>query len=150
MNKPSPTKAAAYVRTPDIVQDEINAAYALTARNGRKSWRRLAAIEKYAGIPAGTLCAIGKSTSPDRDIPYGHYDHPGIMLPHPEVLYPCKACGKVHDVKITCPDKRDSHAPRFAIYKGSDHVENSVALMIKHIERDVLMEICERVMERTK
>ena len=67
------------VRTHDIVRQEIKADYATTKRNGRFSWRRLAAHKKYNPIPAGTLCAIANGA----DVPARWMDHTAIRLPHP-------------------------------------------------------------------
>jgi hypothetical protein len=45
------------VRTSDIVQDELKRLHDTTG----DPWRKMASLDNYTGIPAGTLCSIAKT-----------------------------------------------------------------------------------------
>lgn len=74
------------VRTPDIVRREL---YSLN-RYQSIPWRKIALLDYYKGIPAGTLNAIAKGYP----IPHKWYKRLGLReyLPAPA----CPRCGKVH------------------------------------------------------
>ena len=73
---------------------------ALKAIHGT-TWRDIAQIEQYQGIPAGTLCAIAKGRNPKNP----HYREI-LRLPVLALAPVCLQCGEVHTTKrCTANDK---------------------------------------------
>jgi hypothetical protein len=77
------------VRTPDIVRRRLIVLHDIYGL----SWRKIAEIDEYKGIPFGTLCAIAKGYL----IPYCHYDKFGLRRMEPAPV--CARCGTVHVTK---------------------------------------------------
>jgi len=71
----------------DIIREQLNE---LHDRYGL-SWRKIANVGQYRGIPAGTLCAIAKGT---KEIPDKFKARFGILIEVP--VAPCPIHGVVH------------------------------------------------------
>jgi len=70
----------------DIIQDELKALHLIP----KMSWRKIACMPKYQGIPAGTLCSISKGGQ----IPNKYRAQLGI--PHEAPAPVCLDHGVVH------------------------------------------------------
>lgn len=77
------------VTTPDIVRERLNELHDTYGL----SWRKIASLDDYSGISAGTLCAIAKGYP----VPKKWHAHFGlrVMLPAPA----CLRCGGVHTTR---------------------------------------------------
>lgn len=51
-----------HVQSLDIVQNELKRLHAIPGN----TWRRIAAMDAYSGIPPGTLCSIAKGRNPKK------------------------------------------------------------------------------------
>jgi len=83
-NKPRTT-----VRTPDIVSKALITLKGITGY----SWRKIALLDDYNPIPAGTLCAIAKGYP----VPKRWRQKLGLPLLAPAPV--CLKCGQVHVTK---------------------------------------------------
>ena len=116
-NKTTPT-----VQSLDMVRDEL----IRLNKVEHLSWRKIACLERFYGIPAGTLCAISKSREP-RDI-----EHRRILrLPALELAPVCKKCGEMHVTKRCTNRKQGSrpvqheHNEQVALFQQISYFENT-------------------------
>lgn len=80
------------VRNPDIVSNEL---HRLNTVDGMP-WRKIANLDDYRGIPAGTLAAIAKGYP----IPKKWARRLGVPVYVPTEA--CPACGQVHKIDGVC------------------------------------------------
>lgn len=87
------TKARMPVRNPDIVSKALSELHDTSGL----SWRKIAKMDDYSGIPAGTLAAIAKGYP----IPRKWHHRLGVRETKPAPV--CLECGEVHIKNGRCP-----------------------------------------------
>jgi len=108
-------KATPGVQSLDMVQEELNRLHLVE----HLSWRKIASLEPFLGIPAGTLCAIAKGREP-RDS-----EHRRILkMPALELAPVCRKCGQVHVTK-RCTIRKTEDLP-----KQSEHNEQAALFQL--------------------
>jgi hypothetical protein len=87
----------------DTIQARLNRLH----DSGSLSWRKIAALPDYQGIPAGTLCAIAKGREPKKK------EHRKMLgLPPAAVeVDPCPDCGEAHTVPFCTKEYGDPIKP---------------------------------------
>ncbi len=83
------------VRNPDIVCERLNYLHTVDCM----PWRKIASLDEYKGIPAGTLSSIA------RGYPIPHKWLRRLGLPETKPAPVCRHCGEVH-VSSRCPHRR--------------------------------------------
>ena len=115
-------KTTPNVQSLDMVRDELIRLNTVE----HLSWRKIACLERFSGITAGTLCAISKGREPR------NMEHRRILrMPTLELAPVCNKCGEVHVTKRCTNGKHGSrptqheHNEQVALFQQISYFENT-------------------------
>ena len=111
------------VQTLDAVKAELNRVKRVT----KLAWWQIAQIPEFAGVTAGTLCAIAKGRDPKSP-----HIRELLRLPVYAPAIVCKVHGVVHVGK--CPGHKDPRKNRIVVRK--DNPASAAATIRAHMRRE--------------
>ena len=94
----------------DIARERLNEHHDIE----KLSWRKIAALRPYRGIPAGTLCSIAKGREPKKPIYRSKLGLPAVIVMSEEMICAAEDCERKfipnHPSRRYCPI---CHPPRY-------------------------------------
>ena|SRR3990167_5569303 len=120
------------VRNPDIVSKELRSLKGTTGL----TWRKIALLDDYSPIPAGTLSTIAK----DGYIPRKWRLRLGLPALAPAPV--CLKCGNVHVTKKCMANNGNGHRPRRVAIR-IDNPESAARTIEKHFGKAFVSELIE-------
>ena len=128
----SRNRARNVVRNTDIVSKALRTLKGTTGL----AWRKIALLDDYSPIPAGTLCAIAKGYP----VPKRWRQRLGLPLLIPAPA--CLKCSQVHVTKKCMANNGNGHRPRRVAIR-IDNPESAARTIEKHFGKAFISELIE-------